>query len=147
MVLQEAISALNRGWDKGTLSLSHHLFILSLKVLACSIWQMIRVKGWKLWTKKWNFLVLLSQADDMTCFLRNKSCYEHLISSLECFSKFSGLKLNEEKTEFFFCLGAHNLSEWLPNEIQLSIQILGVHFDYYELSRKKANFEAILRVY
>ena len=32
-----------------------------------------------------------------------------------------------------------------PHEFKLSIQILGVHFDYDELSRKKANFEAILK--
>lgn len=54
--------------------------------------------------------------------------------------------MKKKQNSSFACLGAHNLSEWLPNEIQLSIQILGVHFDYYELSRKKANFEAILKV-
>ena len=59
------------------------------------------------------------------------------------FSKFSGLKLNEEKTEFFR-LGVHNLCEGFPRKFKLSIQILGVHFDYDELSRKKANFEATL---
>ena len=83
-------------------------------------------------------------AHDLTCFLRNKSSYQHLSSSLECFSKFSGLKLNEENTEFFR-VGVHNLCEWFPHEFKLSIQILGVHFDYDELSRKKANFEAILK--
>ena len=60
------------------------------------------------------------------------------------FSKFSGLKLNEEKTEFFR-LGVYNLCEWFPRKFKLSIKILGVHFDYDELSRKKANFEAILK--
>ena len=54
-------------------------------------------------------------------------------------SKFSALKLNEEKTEFFR-LGVHNLCEWFPHEFKLSIQILGVHFDCDELPRKKANF-------
>ena len=73
--------------------LSPLLFILSLEVMACSIRQGIKIK---------NEEVKLSLfADDMTCFLRNKSSYQHLSSSLECFSKFSGLKLNEEKTEFF----------------------------------------------
>ena len=52
--------------------------------------------------------------------------------------------MNEEKTEFF-CLGVQNLSESFPHGFQLSIQILGVHFDYDELSREKANFEAIIK--
>ena len=81
-------------------------------------------------------------ADDMTCFLRNKSSYENLIVNLDLFSRFSSLKLNEEKTEFF-CLGVQNLSKSLSYEH--SIKILGVHFDYDELSRKKANFEAIIK--
>ena len=51
--------------------------------------------------------------------------------------------MNEEKTEFFR-LGVHNLCEGFPRKFKLSIQILGVHFDYDELSRKKANFEATL---
>jgi len=72
------------------------------------------------------------------------SSYQHFSSSQECFSKFSGLKLIKEKTEFFQ-LGIHNLCEWFPHEFKLSIQILGVHFDYDELSRKKPNFEAILK--
>ena len=52
--------------------------------------------------------------------------------------------MNEEKTEFFR-LGVRNLREWFPYEFKLSIRILGVHFDYDELSRKKANFGAILK--
>ena len=60
------------------------------------------------------------------------------------FFKIFSLKLNEEKTEFFR-LGVHNLCEWFPREFKLSIQILGVHFDYDAFSRKKANFEVILQ--
>ena len=51
--------------------------------------------------------------------------------------------MNEEKTEFFR-LGVHNLCEGFPRKFKPSIQILGVYFDYDELSRKKANFEATL---
>ena len=121
--------------------LSPLLFILSLEVMACSIRQNDKIQGIKIKNEE---VKLSLFADDMTCFLRNKSSYQHLSSSLECFSKFSGLKLNEEKTELFR-LGVYNLREWFPYEFKLSIQILGVHFDYDELSRKKANFEAILK--
>ena len=121
--------------------LSPLLFILCLEVMACSIRLNDKIQGIKIK----NAEVKLSLfADDMTCFLRNKSSYQHLSCSLECFSKFSGLKLNEEKTEFFR-LGVHNLCEEFPCKFKLSIQILGVHFDYDELSREKANFEATLK--
>ena len=49
-----------------------------------------------------------------------------------------------ENTELF-CLGVQNLSKLLSYEFKHSIKILGVHFDYDELSRKKANFEAIIK--
>jgi len=54
----------------------------------------------------------------------------------ELFLKFSGLKLNKQKKEFFW-LGVHNMCEWSPHEFKLSIQILGVYFDDDELSRKR----------
>ena len=130
----------DRGVRQGD-PLSPLLFILSLEVMACSIRQNDKIQGIKIKNEE---VKLSLFADDMTCFLRNKSSYQHLSSSLECFSKFSGLKLNEEKTEFFR-LRVHNLGGWSPYEFKLSIQILGVHFDYNELSRKKANFEAILK--
>ena len=108
--------------------------------MACSIRQNDKIQGIKIRNEE---VKLSLFADDMTCFLRNQSSYQHLSSSLECFSKFSGLKLNEEKTKF--CrLGVHKLCEWFPHEFKFSIQIFDVHFDY-ELSTKKANFEAIVK--
>ena len=109
--------------------------------MACSIRQNDKIRGINIKNEE---VKLSLFADDMTCFLRNNSFFQYLSSSLECFSKFSGLKWNEEKTEFFR-LGVHNLCELFPHEFKLSIQILGEHFGYDELSRKKANFEAILK--
>ena len=130
----------DRGVRQGD-PLSPLLFILSLEVLACSIRQNDKIQGIKIEDE----VVKISLfADDMTCFLRNKSSYENLIVNLDLFSRFSGLKLNEEKTEFF-CLGVQNLSKSFSYEFKHSIKILGVHFDYDELSRKKANFEAIIK--
>ena len=121
--------------------LSPLLYILSLEVLACSIRQNDKIQGIKIEDE----VVKISLfADDMTCFLRNKSSYENLIVNLDLFSRFSGLKLNEEKTELF-CLRVQNFSKSLSYEFKHSIKILGVHFDYDELSRKKANFEAIIK--
>ena len=57
--------------------LSPLLFILSLEVLACSIRQNDKIQGIKIEDE----VVKISLfADDMTCFLRNKSSYaENLI--------------------------------------------------------------------
>ena len=41
-------------------------------------------------------------ADDLTCFLRNRSSYDCLRECLSKFSECSGLKVNEEKTDFFY---------------------------------------------
>ena len=93
------------------------MFILSLEVMACSIRQNDKIQGIKIKNEE---VKLSLFADDMTCFLRNRSSYHHLSSSLECFSKFSGLKLNKEKREFFR-LGVHSLRELFPHEFKLSV--------------------------
>ena len=51
----------------------------------------------------------------------------------------------ERRKDGILSVGVHNLCKLFPHEFKLSIQILGVHFDYDELSRKKANFEVILK--
>ena len=64
---------------------------------------------------------------------------------LSKFSECSGLKVNEEKTELFG-LGTRNLEyERFPHEFKTSIKILGVHFDYNNVKRKKANFDSVLK--
>ena len=124
-----------RGWTLGR-SLPVLNFVNNpLPPPGCSIHQNDKIQGIKIKNEE---VKLSLFADDVTCFLRNKSSYQHLSSSLEHFSKFSGLTLNKEKTEFFR-LGVHNLCESFPHEFKLSIQILGVHFDYDEFSRKKAS--------
>ena len=96
---------------------------------------MIKFKVYQLRTKKWNVLF----ADGMTCFLSDKSSYGHSSFSYECFSKFSGLKLNEGKKKFLR-LGVYNLPESFPHGSKLSIQILGAQFDYDELPKEKSQF-------
>ena len=65
--------------------LSPLLFILCLEVMACSIRQNDKIQGIKIKNEE---VKLSLFADDMTCFLRNKSSYQHLSSSLECFQNF-----------------------------------------------------------
>ena len=108
-------------------------------MLACSIRQNENVQGIKIGNEE---IKLTLFADDISCFLRNKSSYEHLVCMLEEFSVFSGLKVNREKTEFFY-LGSRKL-ETFPQEFK-TVKNLAVCFSYNEVHRKKENFEKILK--
>ena len=82
--------SVDRGVRQGD-PLSPLLFTLSLEVMACSICQNDKIQRIKIKNEEVRLSLF---ADDMTCFLRNKSSYQHLSSSLQCFF----FKLNEEKT-------------------------------------------------
>ena len=122
--------------------LSPLLFILGLEILACSIRENDKIQGIQIDNSE---VKLTLFADDLTCFLRNRSSYDCLRDCLSKFSECSGLKVNEEKTELFR-LGTRNLEdERFPHEFKTSIKILGVHFDYNNVRRKKANFDSVLK--
>lgn len=80
--------SINQGVRQGD-PLSPLLFILSLEVLACSIKQNENIQGIKIGKEEVKLTIF---ADDMSCFLKNESSYEHLVRSLEDFSVFSGQK-------------------------------------------------------
>ena len=133
--------AVGRGVRQGD-PLSPLLFILGLEILACSIRKNDKIQG--IQVDNWEVKLTLF-ADDLTCFLCNRSSYDCLRDCLSKFSECSGLKVNEEKTELFR-LGTRNLEhERFPHEFKTSIKILGVHFDYNNVSRKKANFDSVLK--
>ena len=43
-------------------------------------------------------------ADDMTYFLRDTNSYFQILTSLQNFARYSGLRVNDEKTEIFAVL-------------------------------------------
>jgi len=133
--------AVGRGVRQGD-PLSPLLFILGLEILACSIQKNDKIQGIQIGNSEIKVTLF---ADDLTCFLCNRSSYDCLRECLSKFSECSGLKANEEKTEFF-SLGTRNPEfETLPHEFKTSIKILGVHFDYKNVRRKKANFDSVLK--
>ena len=133
--------AVGRGVRQGD-PLSPLLFILGLEILACSIRKNDKIQGIQIDNCE---IKLTLFADDLTCFLCNRSSYVCLRDCLGKFSECSGLKVNEEKTELFR-LGTRNFEyERFPHEFKTSIKILGVHFDYNNVSRKKANFDSVLK--
>ena len=64
----------------------------------------------------------------------------------EVFSKYSGLKVNNnDKTELFATRRQHLIQTEFTHTVWSTIRILGVYFDYHNLSRMKANFHSIFK--
>ena len=81
----------------------------------------------------------------MLCFLRDIRSYRQLCVILHLFSKYSGLQVNNDKTEIF-AVGPHQLDEdSFSHRVCTSIKILGIVFDYHIPSRTKANFDFIFK--
>ena len=74
------------------------LFILGLEILPCSIQKNDKIQGIQIDNCE---VKLVLFANDLTCFLRNRSSYDCLRDCLSKFSECSGLKVNEEKTGLF----------------------------------------------
>ena len=69
-------------------------------------------------------------ADDMTCFLRDTNSYFQLLTSLQNFARFSGLYVNDEKTEIF-AIGLQSLyQDVFTHKMCSMIKIFGVNFSY-----------------
>ena len=122
--------------------LSPLLFILALEMLACQIPNDQSIKGIIFKDEE---IKLTLFADDMTCFLRDITSCHQLCVILHLFSKYSGLQVNNDKTEIF-AMGLHWLDEAnFSHKVCTSIKILGIVFDYHIPSRTKANFDLILK--
>ena len=78
-------------------------------------------------------------------FLNDINSYLQLCWLLEDFYKYSGLRINNDKTEIF-AIGSfkHAQSDFI-HDVRTSIKILGTCFDYHKPSRNKANFESIFK--
>ena len=50
-----------------------------------------------------------------------------------------------QERQDFLCLGSEKKMETFPYELKKSLKILGVHFSYNELSRRKENFHKIYK--
>ena len=82
-------------------------------------------------------------ADDMTCFLRDATSYHRLMETLQVFSRFSNLQVNNDKTEIF-AIGGQKLDQTnFHHEVRTSIKILRIVFYYNTSLRMKGNFDSI----
>ena len=86
---------------------------------------------------------LVQFADDTSCILENIKSVENLFSTLKYFSKFSGLKLNMEKSILFW-VGTWKTPN-IPQNIQVtvehgSINVLGISVGYDNAKNTTENF-------
>ena len=120
--------------------LSPLFFVLALETLVCQIQENKNIKGFLINEKEIKTTLF---ADDMTCFLRDS--YFQLHTSLQNFARYSGLRVNDEKTEIF-AVGRHRLvQDVFTHKIRSMVKILGVYFNYNTPVRLKANCESILK--
>ena len=75
--------------------LSPYLFIIALNILASIIAQDDKIKGFKISSKE---IKMAQFADDLTLMLSDLSSITEALSLLTKFGKYSGLKINNEKT-------------------------------------------------
>ena len=88
------------------------LFILALEILACQIREDNGIRGILVEEEE---IQLTLFADDMTCFLRYMASYYRLVVTLQRFSKFSNLQVNNDETEIkvaFLIKYGHLLKYW-----------------------------------
>ena len=87
-------------------------------------------------------------ADDMTCFLRDKNSYFQLLTSLQNFARYSGLRVNQMKKIEIFAIGPHSLvQDVFTHKMRSMIKMLGVYFNYHNdtPTSLKANYEFIFK--
>ena len=78
-----------------------------------------------------NEIKLVTFADDMTSFIRDKPSYRTLLNVIKLLGTCSGLKINHDKTEVLLLGNMETSSSELEvTEIKKSLKILGVHFTY-----------------
>ena len=135
------VYSVSRGVRQGD-PLSPLLFILSLEILACYIRQDRNIHGLVINNEEMKLTLF---ADDATCFLRDRLPYLHLFVILKFFSRFSGLSVNDDKTELFG-IGPQKLEQdEFYRKTCTSIKILGIYFDYHKTTRRNLNFNSILK--
>ena len=122
--------------------ISAYLFVLVLEIFFILIKNNPKVKGLNIF--KHEFLYT-AYADDTTFFLKDKNYIIELMSELNTFSKFSGLKANKTKCEIagIRVLNRVQVAPYSMKCVNLNnetVKILGVHFSYNKNLEQDKNF-------
>ena len=133
---------LSRGVRQGD-PLSPYLFILVLETLAINIRNDIKIGGIKIDNQE---LKLVIFADDLTVFLKDKESFYPLSNNLHIFGVYSGLKMNQQKTEVMNLGSSRVTAEELSVEhIPKAVKILGIHSTYDFALFQRLNLDSIVK--
>lgn len=115
----------SRGIRQGCCA-SPYLFNLVVEMLSIIIRNNDNIKGLQFHQAE----VKLSQfADDLTCFLNDRTSLVHLLNSLQMFAGWSGLKVNTSKSQLLYPRGLQDGLSAVENiPVTDSAKILGIWF-------------------
>ena len=119
------------------------LFLLVVEILADKI-RKNKKDGLEIKFKDESKFIQLTQlADDITIFLKNEKAIENCLKIVEEYGKFSGRRLNFEKTEGLWLGRGENRNDNLAgiNWKNISIKALGVHFGYNKQQVEDLNWK------
>lgn len=138
---------IQRGIRQGC-PLSALLFLLVVEILASRIRKSTN-DGLQIKVQDENKYIQLTQlADDTTVFLKNEQAVKNCLNIVEYFGKFSGLKLNLEKTEGLWLGKGRNRNDEFAgiNWRRSYIKALGVYFGYNKQEVEDLNWKSKLEV-
>ena len=133
---------IQRGIRQGC-PLSALLFLLVVEILADKI-RKNKNDGLEIKFKDESKFIQLTQlADDTTIFLKNENAVINCLKTIKEFGKFSGLKLNLDKTEGLWLGQGENRNDNLGglNWKNTCIKALGVHFGYNKHQIEELNWK------
>ena len=120
--------------------LSALIFILALELLLIKIRKNKDIKGIKIGDEE---IKLSSYADDLTNFLSDAQSVTALFTELNVFSRYSGLRCNNDKTEAMK-LGASNMNHGNGIKMVDCMKITGVYFSFDITKQITKNYEDVL---
>lgn len=105
---------------------SPYLFNMVVEILALLIRDHQDIRGLKMHDRE----IKLSQfADDLTCFIENRQSLTPLMDTLDQFTKWSGLKINMDKSHVIYPMGSREEISHIHNfSIREETKILGIWF-------------------
>jgi hypothetical protein len=133
---------ISRGVRQGC-PLSAYLFIVVAEILAIKIRNDVNIKGINIGN---NEIKVVQMADDTTNFIKDIASLKVLLSTLEKFHTYAGLKLNLTKSEALW-LGKNRESTDIPLGLKRvkGAKALGIFFSYDAKEMEEKNFTSKLK--